>query len=77
MGSIPLGDVSVFFLICPLDKPPTIGYNTRMNGTTPNPTKRLYDDLLRLLREMKSQGNTELMKAHQERLRKMGWNIEV
>ena len=30
MGSIPLGDVSVFFLIIHLDKPPTIGYTTPM-----------------------------------------------
>ena len=52
-------------------------YNVHMNGTAPNPTKRLYDDLLRLLREMKSQGNIELMEVHQERLRKMGWNIKV
>jgi hypothetical protein len=49
-----------------------------MNGTNLKKTqKRLYDELLSLLRRWKAAGRTDLLEQHQERLRKMGWTFKV
>ncbi len=48
-------------------------YNMRMNGTM----KDLYDEILAHLLLWLEQGNTELVDAHVERYRKMGWHFDV
>ena len=48
-------------------------YNICMKGTQ----KALWNEILTLLRKWKSQGQTDLVKAHVERYRKMGWHFKV